>query len=113
MQTYKSMIVTAWNNGSHSPTGAGYGIKIKITDRDKYFDKKWKNIDLCLGGTSKYIKINVSKKSFWDCRCHELSSKRIGVWLKENKKDVWPIYHPPKMIMKKMQGNKFKVNLVD
>jgi len=24
---------TAWNNGSHNKTGAGYGLKVPITDR--------------------------------------------------------------------------------
>jgi hypothetical protein len=37
------MIVTAWNNGKYHKTGAGYGFKVSIEDRDKYFKKDWKN----------------------------------------------------------------------
>jgi len=33
------MIVTAWNNGEHHPTGAGYDLQIDARDRDKYFRK--------------------------------------------------------------------------
>ena len=33
------MIVIAWNNGGHHPSGAGYGLKISITDRNQYFNR--------------------------------------------------------------------------
>ena len=34
------MIVKAWNNGAHHPTGAGYGIKISLADLNE-FDPHW------------------------------------------------------------------------
>lgn len=43
------MIGTVWNNGSYCLSGAGYGIKISKTDRDKYFNRDWKKVLLELG----------------------------------------------------------------
>jgi hypothetical protein len=40
------MRATAWNNGSHSATGAGYGLRISRQDRDRFFDPQWRR--LCL-----------------------------------------------------------------
>ncbi len=31
------MIWVAWNNGKHYSTGTGYGFKISLADRDRYF----------------------------------------------------------------------------
>jgi hypothetical protein len=39
-------ICSAWNNGQHESTGAGYGLKIPVADRDKYFKKEWKSVTL-------------------------------------------------------------------
>jgi hypothetical protein len=33
------MIVTAYNNGQHHPSGAGYGLRLSVKDRDKYFKR--------------------------------------------------------------------------
>ena len=39
------MIVTAWKGGNASETQpAGYGLKVKITNRDKYFYNQRKTI---------------------------------------------------------------------
>ena len=74
------MIATARNKGNHNPSGAGYGIRIARTDRDKYFDKEWEYIILDLEGESKPIRVNTNKASFWK-KCTELVSKNIGIWL--------------------------------
>ena len=44
------MEVTAWNNGYHAVTGGGYGLEIKVADRDRYFDKEWKTVRIALAG---------------------------------------------------------------
>jgi hypothetical protein len=46
------MIVTAWNNGQHHSSGAGYGVKVNPMDRDKYFSHKWETILLKLEGNT-------------------------------------------------------------
>ncbi len=39
------MIVTAWKGGNAQKTQpAGYGLKVKIADRDKYFYNQWKTV---------------------------------------------------------------------
>ncbi len=44
------MIVTAWNNGRHHASGAGYGLKVAIADRDRYFDPEVASVVLELKG---------------------------------------------------------------
>ena len=40
------MFVTAWKNGTPSPSGAGYGVKLAAADRDRYFQRDWETIEL-------------------------------------------------------------------
>jgi hypothetical protein len=103
------MLVSAWNNGKHYPTGAGYGIKIKAKDRDAYFDKEWEYIVLILEGRYGGIRVNIDKKSFWDPICRELCHKEIGLWLKKNFKIPWKKSKPYKLIMEHIRDNRFKV----
>ena len=92
------MEVTAWNNGKHHKSGAGYGIKINLIDRDRYFKKSWGSVYLKLpNGVD--IEINTDKASFWNDSCRELISKEIGKWLIDNKKAPWPSGSPPKFHM--------------
>jgi len=74
------LVWTAWNEGRHAPNGSGYGIKIPISDRDKFFKREWKavTLELPIGGVIKEIEVNVNKPSFWSPSCHELINKEIG-----------------------------------
>ena len=105
------MIVTAWNNGKYHKTGAGYGFKVSIEDRDKYFKKYWKNVILNLDGQAEDIEVNIDKQSFWSDTCRELISKDIGIWLMNNNKGTWSDRNPPKLKMELLQENKFIVKL--
>ena len=105
------MIITAWNNGEHNPSGAGYGLKLTITDRDLYFKRAWTNVLLELQGEKASISVNTSKPSFWDRECRELINKDIGKWLIKNKKAPWPEGHPPKMLMQPIAKHTFRVTL--
>ena len=104
---YPKIIVTAWNNGSKNLSGAGYGIKLSIQDRDKYFDKSLKLIFLNLEGNQGQIEINVDKPSFWGINCRELISKEIGMWLYENNLAPWPKGQPPKLSLLKLGQDRF------
>jgi hypothetical protein len=79
------MIWTAWNNGEHFSSGAGYGSKISIADRDAYFDRSWKIVTLELPAESGTLNVeaNVDKSSFWGPKCRELINKGIERWLIE------------------------------
>ena len=46
------MIWTAWNNGEHHETGAGYGFKVSAADRDRYFNPVWQTVILELPSRS-------------------------------------------------------------
>lgn len=105
------MIVTAWNNGAHHESGAGYGLKISAGDRDRYFRREWGSIILELQGVPEPITVNTDKPSFWDPVCGELISKDIGQWLRSNGKAPWPKRNPPKFSMEPISGNRFFVHL--
>ena len=92
------MIWTAWNNGSHHSTGAGYGLKVPIADRDAHLDRSWKYIklDLPSDAGTETIQVSIDKPSFWDETCRELISKQIGIWLIEFRLAPWPRGKPPK-----------------
>jgi hypothetical protein len=44
------MIVTAWNNEKYLASGAGYGLKISVADRDKCFRREWRSVFILLEG---------------------------------------------------------------
>ena len=85
------MIVTAWNNGKQSATGAGYGLKIDAATRDQYFRREWKSVMVFLEDQEKPVKINVGKKSFWNKTCRELINAEVGRWFIKNKLAPWPL----------------------
>ena len=97
------MIVVAWNNGAYHPSGAGYGLKVSVEDRDSYFKKEWKSVTIEIPtttGGSKTIQVNISKASFWDGTCLELISKEIGLWLMSRKLAPWPKGSPPRISLR-------------
>ena len=105
------MIVTAWNNGGHHKSGAGYGLKIKATDRGLYFRKEWKKgILLELEGIPNPITVNITKPSFWKRECGELIKKEIGQWLRFNSLAPWPKGKPPKLSLEVISENRFYVH---
>lgn len=93
------MIVKAWNNGQHYPTGAGYGLKIDAADRNLYFRREWKSVTLVLEGQVMPVEINIAKPSFWGKTCRELISAEIGRWLIKNKLTPWMKKNPPKLVL--------------
>jgi hypothetical protein len=103
------MIATAWNNGNHYPSGAGYGLKLQVQDRDRYFLRSWKSVWLELEGYSQVVEVNVDKPSFWGPDCRELISKHIGIWLIENNLAPWPKRKPPKLVLNHIAENRFTV----
>lgn len=106
----ESFQASAWNNGLHRRTGGGYGIKLRLKDRDKYFDKKYNDVILYLETSPQKIIINIKKKSFWNSS-RELSHSEIGLWLIANKKAPWPKNDPPSISLKYLGKNEFKATL--
>ncbi|NOX20122.1 MAG: hypothetical protein GXO99_02510 [Nitrospirae bacterium] len=105
------MKVKGWNNGSpNTITGAGYGIRInKKEDRDRYFQKTWKEVIIILD--DKKIKINLSQ-SFWK-KCKELRKKEIGRWMLEKGIAPWSKGNPPELELIPEEDNRFLLKLVE
>ncbi len=105
------MIVTAWKNGtaSASQSGAGYGVKLNAHDWDQFFRKDWETIELELEGYAQVVKVNVAKPSFWNSTCRELIHAEIGRWLIDNGFDSWQTGQPPRLSLKFIGGNRFRL----
>ena len=43
-------IANAWNNGQHHLSGAGFGLKISLDDRERFFNRDWQSVILHLSG---------------------------------------------------------------
>lgn len=103
------MIVTAWNNGRHRSSGAGYGVKIREEDRERYFRRDWKTIFIGFENGGDEAEINIDKSSFWSKTCGELISKKIGKWLIMNRLAPWDKGNPPKLKLVYFQENHFQL----
>jgi len=62
------MIVTGWNNGDHLKSGAGYGVKLKTGDRDRFFERNWETIIIEMEGSSDFIKVKSMAQKCWGMR---------------------------------------------
>ena len=107
-----TFIAKTWNNGHHHASGASYGIKITLQDREKFFDRSWRTVILHLDGYSRPIEVNVAKASFWNRTCGELISQEIGLWLQRNNAETWPPRRPHRVIMTVIGEREFKVELI-
>lgn len=103
------MEVTAWNNGKHHSSGAGYGLKLTPEDRDRFFKKEWGKVYIELPGYNVEAEVSIDKPSFWNTSCRELISKEIGAWLISSGLAPWQSGLPPKLILEKKDGNHFAV----
>lgn len=105
------LLWSAWNNGKHSLSGAGYGIKVPIGDRDRYFNRNQESVILELPVRGGFVKVtlNTNKSSFWNKTCHELISQEIGRWLLNAGLAQWPTRHPPKLAIGITSEKHFRV----
>lgn len=101
------MIVTAWNNGDHNQSGAGYGIKISTEDRDQFFKRAWRSVILEFEGTTVQAEVNIDKPSFWNPQCRELIKQEIGIWLRANGLSSWPPDDPPRLSLEQLSNRRF------
>src|SRR4051812_41670219 len=75
------MKATAWSNG------AGYGLRISASDRDRVFDTSWSAVLLKLPDGS-VASVGLSQ-SFWR-RCSEVRSAELGQWMLVIRLAPWP-----------------------
>ena len=107
----ESFVATAWNNGNASDSGAGYGLKIGIADRDRFFQRSWRTVTLRLaaGGDTRIAEVNCAKDSFWNGTCRELIGKEIGRWFIDNGVVPWLRGKPPRFRMCPVESGVFEV----
>ena len=98
--TKQPFIVSAWSNGKDS-----FGLRISPKDCDRLFDKEWEDVELEIDGNT--ISVGITD-SFWD-DCIELRSQEIKHWFESEKLIPWKKHHPPKITMKHIADNQFKV----
>lgn len=101
-----------WNNGSHHSSGAGYGIKLSLFDREANFSPDWGIVLLFLEGNDNPIEVNVAKRSFWSKSCGELIHKGIGNWFQQNGISSWAKGMPYNVYLYHLKDNQFKVSLI-
>ena len=108
------MIWTAWNNGAHRRSGAGYGLKIPIENRDVHFVRSHGTVFLEVEGRSgvQEIEFNIDKESFWGPDCHELIKGEFGKWLIDQGLAPWLKGHPPKFRISKIGERRFRLEEV-
>jgi hypothetical protein len=106
-----AMIWTGWNNGEHHTTGAGYGLKVTATDRDRHFKRTWRTVSIELPSGTGFImaEASVTKKSFWGPLCRELISRDIGRWMLAEGYAPWQNGMPPKFEVESFGDRRFRV----
>lgn len=97
------MEAKAWSSGSGT-----YGIRVGIPNRDRYFDRAWKQIDVEING--RFCKFMLTP-GFWN-KCPEFrdsGSTVIRDWLQQNNLLPWPIGHPPQLQLVPLEGPRFSL----
>jgi hypothetical protein len=103
------MIVNAWNIGSHNRNGNGYGLKVKIADRDAFFNKEWDVILVEIEGEEQPVEIKINKDAFWSEKSQELVSTVLGKWMRKNGLAPWHQGNPPTIELDPIEENRFKI----
>ena len=108
------MIWTAWNNGRHHPTGAGYGLKVPIQDRDSCMVRTIRSVVLRVPTRDGPLSIafNIDKDSFWAPTCHELVSRQFGKWMISRGLAPWPTGRPPRFDVEQVSSGVFALTRV-
>jgi len=103
------MIVTAYNNGAHSRSGAGYGFKVHPEDRDAHFKPEWKTILLEIDSEAAPVEATMPGEAFWSENGHEITHPAVGKWLRRNGIAPWPRGNPPRFILEPIEENRFRL----
>ena len=102
---------TAWNNGQWHASGAGYGLKVSVADRDRCFRRDWRTVTLRLAADSGFVdvEVNCAKDSFWNGTCRELIARDVGRWFFDLGLAPWPKGRPPRFDLSPIKPGVFRV----
>ncbi|MBI5538526.1 MAG: hypothetical protein HY951_00570 [Bacteroidia bacterium] len=110
----KKIEVSAWNNGQHHESGAGYGIYVLKKDRKFILDKNINFISIKIDGKEEFkASISNSFKRIGKIRkimCGEIRKIEIGIWFKELNLLHWEKNNPPKFDLTHIKGNEFTLS---
>ena len=109
--TNKAFSATAWNNGQWHASGAGYGLKLAVADRDRFFRRDWRSVTLRLVDESGSVdvEVNCAKDSFWNGTCRELIGREIGRWFLDLGMAPWRTGRPPRFNLTPVEPGVFRV----
>ena len=97
------MQVTVWHSGENI-----YGIRVGKSNRDKYFNHKWKSIEVEIEGC--FHRFNLTN-GFWH-RCPEFRDRGTPIireWLRSHQLLNWPSGQPPKIELNSLGEGKFRL----
>lgn len=103
------MIATGWSNGAPKETGAGYGLRIRLQDRGRYFDQAWSSVIVELP-EGEWVTIPLSD-SFWR-KCAELRSSQVGKWMLDRGFAPWPKGNPLKFALEPLCNGRFTLRVL-
>ena len=103
------MRAIGWNNGSPTPSGGGYGLKVSPADRDRHFRPEWTQVVLRISGEE--VTVGLSP-AFWR-RCSELRAREIGRYLLDAGLAPWPKGRPPVLELVPQGEGLFTLRLPD
>ncbi len=97
------MQASAWHGG-----GSTYGIRVGKPNRDKYFDRSWKYIQVEIDGEFHEFELT---NGFWN-KCPEFRDRGtlvIRQWLHRYRSLQWPLGQPPKMKLVPLGNGRFRL----
>ncbi len=101
------MKVSGWSNStSNDRTGAGYGVRIRYNDRDRYFQRNWGSVEVVLDG-GEVVNVSLSG-TFWTT-CPELKSSVIGRWMINQGVIPWVEGKPPQFDLEPIGDQRFRL----
>ena len=91
--------------------GAGYGLKVSVAERDRFFRRDWRSVTLRLVAESGFldVEVNCAKDSFWNGTCRELIARDIGRWFFDLGLAPWPKGQPPRFDLAPIEPGVFRV----
>lgn len=101
---------TAYKTTPNFGTGGGFGIKLARGDPERYFDRTWKTAFFDLEDGPQGLELPLTA-SFWNGKCCEVRSWRIGRWFLDHGLARWPHRQPPKFRVESVGTRRFAVHL--
>jgi hypothetical protein len=86
--------------------GGTYGIRVGKENAERYFSKKWANIEVDIDG--QFHSFGLSE-TFWK-DCPEFRGAVIKHWLSKRALSPWPKGQPPKVELTPLGGNRFRLS---